>query len=237
MLGNDDGDNNGQYEISAGHNPALMRSNKNQGASGSGSSPKKGASDDGKRGRSKKGKESTQRNVVVIHQPHLLLLQKIILLKKKKKASKKRERHRRKKSSSSSNVSDTETYFDTEPFKVISEADKYKYNLPAKIASYANEQFHSDVKDTDIKQQILLANPVPENLNKAQKFNEFVKDILKEKHKQNDVDQDATFERIQCKNINVMGPLSKLWLLIQNALSSQEEEVPIELNKVKEYVE
>ena len=148
--------------------PALMRSNKDQGASGSGSSPKKGASDDGKRGRSKKGKESTQRNVAVIHQPYLLLLQKIILLKrKKKKASKKRKRHRRKNSSSSSNESDTETYFDTEPFKVISEADKYKYNLPAKIANYTNEQFHSYVKDTDIKQQILLANPVPENLNKT----------------------------------------------------------------------
>ena len=49
--------------------------------------------------------------------------------------------------------------------------------------------------------------------------------------------QDATFERIQYKSINDMGPLSKLWLLIENALSLQEEEVPIELNKVKEYVE
>ena len=64
-----------------------------------------------------------------------------------------------------------------------------------------------------------------------------MKDILKEKHTQKDVDQDATFERIQCKNINFMEPLSKLWLPIQNALSSQEEEVSIELNKVKEYVE
>ena len=64
-----------------------------------------------------------------------------------------------------------------------------------------------------------------------------MKDILKEKHTQKYVNQDATFERIQCKNINFMEPLSKLWLLIQNALLSQEEEVSIELNKVKEYVE
>ena len=77
------------------------------------------------------------------------------------------------------------------------------------------------MKDTDIKQQIWLANPVPQNLNKAKKFDKFVKDILREKYKQKDVDQDATFERIQYKNSNVMGPLSKLWLLIQNALSSQ----------------
>ena len=105
------------------------------------------------------------------------------------------------------------------------------------MANYANEQFHSHVKDTDIKQQIWLTNPVPQNLNKAKKLDEFVKDILKEKYKQKDVDQDATFERIQYKNSNVMGPLSKLCLFIQNALLSQEEEVPIELNKVKEYVE
>ena len=49
------------------------------------------------------------------------------------------------------------------------------------MANYANEQFHSHVKDIDIKQQILLTNPVPENLNKAKKLDEFVKNILKEK--------------------------------------------------------
>ena len=104
------------------------------------------------------------------------------------------------------------------------------------MVNYGNEQFHSYVKNTDIKQQILLTNPIPESLNKSKKLDELVKDILKEKHKQKDVDQGALFERIQCKNINFMRPLSKLWLLIQHAFSSLEEEVPIELNKVKEYV-
>ena len=46
MLGNGDGDNNGQYETSTGQSPAIIRSNKYQGANGSGSSPKKGAFDD-----------------------------------------------------------------------------------------------------------------------------------------------------------------------------------------------
>ena len=181
MSGNDDEDSNDQYETSIGQSPALMRSNKDQGASGSGSSPKKGASDDENEEEEKKGKESTQRNVVVIHQPHVLLLLKVIHLKKRKKASKKRKNHRSKKSLSSSNKSDTETDLDTETFKVILEADKCKHYLPTKMANYANEQFYSYVKDTDIKQQILLTNPVPENLNKARKLDEFVKNILKEK--------------------------------------------------------
>ena len=56
MPGNDDGDNNDQYETSTLQSPALMRSSKDQRTSGSGSLPKKGASDDRKRGRSKKRK-------------------------------------------------------------------------------------------------------------------------------------------------------------------------------------
>ena len=47
-----------------------------------------------------------------------------------------------------------------------------------------------------------------------------MKDIWKEEHRQKDVDQNATIERIQSKNINVIG-----------------QTVPIELNKVKEYME
>ena len=56
MSGNDDGDNNDQYETSNGQSPALMRSNKDQGANGSGSSPKKGTSDNRKPGKIKKRK-------------------------------------------------------------------------------------------------------------------------------------------------------------------------------------
>ena len=56
------------------------------------------------------------------------------------------------------------------------------------MANYANEQFHSYVKNTEVKEQILLTSPVLENLSKAKKLHEFVKDILKEKHKQKDVD-------------------------------------------------
>ena len=162
MSGNDDGNNNDQYETSIGQSPALMRSNKDQGACGSGRSPKKGVSDDRKRGRSKKRKRkhskkhrryssTSSSSASESHSPE----------RKQKKASKMGRKHRRKQSSSPSNESDTETDFDTEPFKVISEADKYKYHLPTNMANYANEQFHSYVKNTEVKEQILLTSPVP----------------------------------------------------------------------------
>ena len=71
-----------------------------------------------------------------------------------KKGLVKREKSIAKKSlSSSSNGSDIETDFDTDPFKVISKTKKYKYNLPTKMVNYANEQFHSNVKNADIKEK------------------------------------------------------------------------------------
>ena len=86
----------------------------------------------------------------------------------KKRASKKDEKTSPQKSlSSSSNGSDIETDFDTDPFKVISKTKKCKYNLPTKMVNYANEQFHSNVKNADIKEKKLFTSPVPENLNKA----------------------------------------------------------------------
>lgn len=60
-------------------------------------------------------------------------------------------------------------FFDTDPFKVISKTRKYKYNLPTKMVNYANEQFHSYLKNADIKEKVLFASPVPENLNKIKK--------------------------------------------------------------------
>ena len=181
MSGNDDEDSNDQYETSIGQSPALMRSNKDQGASGSGSSPKTGASDNQNEEEEKKGKKTLKETSSLFINLIFFCFWKSFTWKKREKASKKRKNHRSKKSLPSSNKSVTETDLDTETFKVILQADKRKHNLPTKMANYANEQFHSYVKDTDIKQQILLTKPVPENLNKAKQLDEFVKNILKEK--------------------------------------------------------
>ena len=48
------------------------------------------------------------------------------------------------------------------------------------------------------------AIPSANNLNQAKKPGEFVKDLLKQKHKQKYADQAATFERLQSRNINAM---------------------------------
>ena len=64
------------------------------------------------------------------------------------------------------------------------------------------------MKEADLKQQTLTENPVPDNLDQVKKSNDFVRDILKDECKQNQLDMDLTFEKIQSNNVYVMGSLS-----------------------------
>ena len=62
-----------------------------------------------------------------------------------------------------------------------------------------------------------LKNTTHDNLNQAQKPDEFVKSILKEKHKLKGVDQNKIFKRWKSRKINFTGPLSGLWSPIEKA--------------------
>ena len=105
------------------------------------------------------------------------------------------------------------------------------------MAECANTHFETYVKEADLKQQILMENPVPDNLDQAKKLDDFVRDILKDKRKQEDLRMDGTFEKIQSKNACVMGPLSKLRLLVEEARRSKGKQIPIDLDNIRAYIE
>ena len=65
------------------------------------------------------------------------------------------------------------------------------------MAEYANTHFGTYMKEADLKQQILIENLVPDNLDKVKKLDDFVHDILKDKRKQKDLGMIATLEKIQ----------------------------------------
>ena len=48
--------------------------------------------------------------------------------------------------------------------QVIFEENKFRYSLPTDIAECANTHFEINVKEADLKQRILMENPVPDNL-------------------------------------------------------------------------
>ena len=57
-----------------------------------------------------------------------------------------------------------------------------------------------------------------DNLDKVKKLDNFACDILKDRHKQKELDMDITFEDIQSMNACMMDTLSKLWMLVEEAL-------------------
>ena len=64
---------------------------------------------------------------------------------------------------------------------------------------------------------------MPDYLDQVKKLADFVRNILKDKCKQKDLDMDSTFEKIQSKSACVMGPFSKLWMLVEEARRSKEK--------------
>ena len=64
------------------------------------------------------------------------------------------------------------------------------------MANYANTHFEIYLKESDLKQQALLENPISDNNDQIMKWGDFVGNILKEKHKQKDNDVDVTLEKM-----------------------------------------
>ena len=69
-------------------------------------------------------------------------------------------------------------------FQVIPEEDKFKYSLPTDLAKDATTNLETYIKQANLKQQILIEDPVPDNLNQVKKLDDFVCHILNDKHKQ-----------------------------------------------------
>ena len=62
------------------------------------------------------------------------------------------------------------------------------------------------VPDKELKDSILLKNPVPENVHAVRRMDDFLD--LKDKKK---LELESMLEKIQKKNLEVVGPMTRLW--------------------------
>ena len=76
-----------------------------------------------------------------------------------------------------------------------------------------------------MKEAILCQNPVPDNLDNVKKLNDFLRDILKEKRKTNEQNIKNVLEKLQPKTVDVMGPLSKLWTIVEGETGTEKDAV------------
>ena len=91
--------------------------------------------------------------------------------------------------------------------------DKFRYNLPTDLTEYANKRFETYVNKADVKQEILIENPEPDNLDQVKKLDNFVRDILKDKQKEKDFLIDVIFDKTQSSNACLMDPKSRYPLI------------------------
>ena len=125
-------------------------------------------------------------------------------IKKRSKKPNKKNRRRRFPGSSlslwSSHSSSSESEEEdqkTKRFHIVSNEDQFKWDLPSELASYANTQFEKYIPEKSIHDAICEVHPVPNNLNQVKKMDKFLRDLLKEKNKNNSLDVDEILGKIR----------------------------------------
>eukprot|EP00112_Aurelia_sp_Birch-Aquarium-sp1_P019803 Seg4970.3 transcript_id=Seg4970.3/GoldUCD/mRNA.D3Y31 product="hypothetical protein" protein_id=Seg4970.3/GoldUCD/D3Y31 len=97
------------------------------------------------------------------------------------------------------------------------------------MADYANKYLKNFVPEKDVKDSILTTSPVPSNIQGPKKLDDFFKELLEEKKKRSELFWDSNLERMQQKTLNVFGPLSKVWMTLEEANNAKDDKVEIPL--------
>ena len=65
----------------------------------------------------------------------------------------------------------------------------------------------------------MIKTPRPENLDPVKKLDDYLQELLKQKKKPQDIAIDNTLEKAKDKVLDIMGPLSKLWVMVEQVSS------------------
>ena len=124
-------------------------------------------------------------------------------------------------------------------FRIITEEEEYKWSLPQDMASYANDNSEKYIPEKDVKEAILIKTPRPENLDPPKKLDDYLQELLKQKKRSQDIVIDNTLEKVQDKVLNIVGPLLKLWVMVEqvNSGSASGSSSTVEMDTVLELLE
>ena len=125
-------------------------------------------------------------------------------------------------------------------FTILNRDDKFKWVLPDDMAKYTNSHFNQYVQEQDLKESILIENPISSNITEVKKLDKFTSHLLKKNNSTSVCALHTTLEKIQKKNIYVMGLLSKVWHAHESATIAPDDEADLTtedlLNLVQETV-
>ena len=83
-------------------------------------------------------------------------------------------------------------------FQIIIKAESHKWELPREMTDYVNHQFKYFIPEENVEENLLILQPVPENVWGVQKLGDFVKSITGQSAQA--LNQDATMEKFQTEN-------------------------------------
>ena len=80
------------------------------------------------------------------------------------------------------------------------------------------------IPDKDLRENILVENPVPENISSEKNLDSYLKELLEEQNKKACLSGENALARVQTRIGYVYGPLTKLWSLVEGERFSMCEE-------------
>ena len=101
--------------------------------------------------------------------------------------------------------------------------EQYNWELPSELAHYYNKHCRVFVEDTELKEQVKELLPVPSNIRKVPKLDNFMVSTWENQGKHFMADRDGDMVRIQGRIRDVMGPLSQVWNAVEEFRSGETE--------------
>ena len=100
-----------------------------------------------------------------------------------------------------------------------------------------NDNSEKYIPEKDVKEAILIKTPRPQNLGPVKKLDNYLQGLLKQKRRPQDIAIDNTLENVQDKVLDIMGPLSKLWVMVEQVNSGSGSSSTVEMDTALELLE
>ena len=92
------------------------------------------------------------------------------------------------------------------------------------MADYVNHQFDYFIPEKNVEENLLILQPLPENVRGVKKLGDFVKSIMGQSAQV--LNQDATIQKFQYKILDVLGSLSRLCKRLEDIKNDPDDTVP-----------
>ena len=110
--------------------------------------------------------------------------------------------------------------------------ERHMWALPVQLADYFNDLTREFFEDDDLRDgdgnPIKEVHPVPENIQKVPRLDNFIEQMWQKDSKKFLTENDHDVARIQERIRDVMGPLSKVWLTLEEVKKDVNYQVDIE---------